>query len=263
MPARPVELAPLEDAFRFALGAAAGAWIMGTLPRYLQLFSPTLDYVSSVAKFARVAAPLGCAVSALAGVFSLYFFGDLPAGMLLRGLWVGWLGNLLGVYLIAPLLLTAPRWDLLPTNRGARLEGLVLVLGMLALSLLMMEYAEPLRPAEIVLFVMMPAVLWAALRFSVTGASLAIFLAALIVMGVALVAYDGITAATTPGDVFALQISMMTMALGGLFVAAALAERRYSEMRLDMLANPRPADRLAQSFVFPGFSRPCAGARAT
>ncbi|MBU1395742.1 MAG: MASE1 domain-containing protein, partial [Gammaproteobacteria bacterium] len=150
---------PLEDALRFALGAAAGAWIMGYLPRYLQPFSPTLDYVSSVAKFALVAAPLGSAVSALAGVSSLYFFGDLPANLLLRGLWVGWLGNLLGVYLVAPLLLTAPRWDLLPTNRGARLEGLVLVLGMLALTLLMMEYAEPLRPAEIVLFVMMPAVL--------------------------------------------------------------------------------------------------------
>lgn len=244
---------PQEDAFRIALGAAAGAWIIGTLPRYLQPFSATLDYVSSVAKFALVAVPLGSAVSALAGVFSLYFFDDLPAGLLLRGLWVGWLGNLLGVYLIAPLLLTAPRWDLLPTNRGARLEGLVLVLGMLALTLVMMEYADPLRPAEIVLFVMMPAVLWAAMRFSVTGASLAIFLAALIVMGVALVSSGGITDVTTPGDVFALQISMMTMALGGLFVSAALTERRYSEMRLDMLANHDPLTGLPNRSYFQDF----------
>jgi integral membrane sensor domain MASE1 len=181
-------LAP-DDAFRFALGAAAGAWIIGYLPRHLQPFSHTLDYVSSVAKFALVAAPLGCAVSALSGVSSLYFFGDLPAGMVLRSLWVGWLGDLLGVYLIAPLLLTASRWDLLPTNTGARLEGLVLVLSMVALTLLMMLYVEPLHPAEIVLFVLMPAVLWAALRFSVTGASLAIFLAALIVLGVSVVSF--------------------------------------------------------------------------
>ncbi len=244
---------PLEDAFRIALGAAAGAWIIGTLPRYLQPFSATLDYVSSVAKFALVAVPLGSAVSALVGVFSLYFFDDLQAGLLLRGLWVGWLGNLLGVYLIAPLLLTAPRWDMLPTNRGARLEGLVLVLGMLALTWVMMAYADPLRPAEIVLFVMMPAVLWAALRFSVTGASLAIFLAALIVMGVALVSSGGITGVTTPGDVFALQISMMTMALGGLFVSAALTERRYSEMRLDMLANHDPLTGLPNRSYFQDF----------
>ncbi|MCL5060347.1 MAG: EAL domain-containing protein [Candidatus Thermoplasmatota archaeon] len=244
---------PLEDAIRFALGAAAGAWIMGTLPRHLQPFSPTLDFVPSVAKFALVAAPLGCAVSAVTGVFSLHFFGDLPADMLLRGLWVWWLGDLLGVYLIAPLLLTVSRWDLLPTSKGARLEGLVLVLGMMALTLAMMEYAEPLRPAEIVLFVMMPAVLWAALRFSVVGASLAIFLAALIVMGVAVVAYGGITHATIPGDVFALQVSMLTMALGGLFVAAALAERRYSEMRLDMLANHDPLTGLPNRSYFQDF----------
>ncbi len=247
------QILPLEVAFRFALGAAAGAGIIGALPRYLQPFSSTLDYVSSVAKFALVAAPLGCAVSALTGVLSLYFFGDLPADMVVRGLWVWWLGDLLGVFLVAPLLLTASRWDLLPTNPGARLEGLVLVLGMLALTLVMMEYADPLRPAEIVLFVMMPAVLWAALRFSVTGASLAIFLAAIIVLGVTVVSYDGITGATMPSDVFALQISMMTMALGGLFVSAALAERRYSEMRLDMLANHDPLTGLPNRSYFQDF----------
>jgi diguanylate cyclase (GGDEF)-like protein len=247
------QILPLEVAIRFALGAAAGAWIMGTLPRHLQPFSTSLDYVSSVAKFTLVAAPLGCAVSALTGVISLYSLDNLPAGMVLRGIEVWWLGDLLGVFLIAPLLLTASRWDLLPTNRTARLEGLVLVLGMMMLTLAMMHYIEPLRPAEIVLFVMMPAVLWAALRFSVTGASLAIFLAALIVMGVAVVSFGGITSATTPREVFALQVSMMTMALGGLFVSAALTERRYSEMRLDMLANHDPLTGLPNRSYFQDF----------
>jgi len=247
------QIVPPDQAFRFALGAAAGAGIIGYLPRYLQPFSPTLDYVSSVAKFALVAAPLGCAVSALTGVISLHLYGGLPADMVLRSLWVWWMGDLLGIYLIAPLLLTASRWDLLPTNKGARLEGLVLVLSMLLLTLAMMQYAEPLRPSEIVLFVLLPAVLWAALRFSVTGASVAIFLAALIVLGVAVVSYGGIAGATTPRDVFALQISMLTMALGGLFVSAALTERRYSEMRLDMLANHDPLTGLPNRSYFQDF----------
>jgi diguanylate cyclase (GGDEF)-like protein len=244
---------PLDDAFRLALGAAAGAAIMGYLPRYLQPFSPTLDYVSSVAKFTLVAAPLACAVSALAGVANLRFYGDLPDGMVMQGLWVWGLGDLLGVYLIAPLLLTASRWDLLPTNRGARLEALVLVLGMLILTRLMMQYVNLLRPAEIVLFVLLPGVLWAALRFSVIGASLAIFLSALIVLGVGVVSFGGLSGATTPRDVYALQISMMTMALGGLFVSAALAERRYSEMRLDMLANHDPLTGLPNRSYFQDF----------
>ncbi|MHB1085344.1 MAG: putative bifunctional diguanylate cyclase/phosphodiesterase [Thiobacillus sp.] len=243
----------LENAFRLALGAAAGAGLMGYLPRYLQPFSSFLDYVPSVAKFALVAAPLGCAVSALVGVLSLHFFGDLPASMVLQGLWVWWLSNLLGVYLVAPLLLTASRWDLLPTNQGARLEALVLVLSMLLLTLAMMQYVAPLRSAEVVLFVLMPGVLWAALRFSVTGASLAIFLSALIVMGVSVVSLGGLGPVTVPRDVFALQISMMTMALGGLFVSAALTERRYSEMRLDMLANHDPLTGLPNRTYFQDF----------
>src|SRR5574340_792553 len=231
----------------------AGAWITGTLPRYLPPFSATLDYVSSVAKFALVAAPLGCAVTALAGVFSLGLFAGPHTGEVWQPLGIWWLGELLGVYLIAPLLLTTSRWDLLPTNKAARLEGLVLVLGMLLLTRVMMEYVEPLRPAEIVLFILMPGVWWAALRFSVTGASLAIFLAALIVLGVSVVSFGGLTIATMPRDVFALQLSMMTMALGGLFVSAALTERRYSEMRLDMLANHDPLTGLPNRSYFQDF----------
>ncbi len=245
-------LAP-NAALGLALGATAGAAVMGYLPRRLQPFSLTLDYVSSVAKFALVAAPLGCAVSALAGVASLHFLDGLPADLAATVLWVGWLGDLLGVYLIAPLLLTATRWDLLPTHRGARLEALVLVLGMLLLTRLMMQYVSLLRPAEIVLFVLLPGVLWAALRFSVIGASLAIFLSALIVLGVGVVSFGGLSGATTPRDVHALQVSMMTMALGGLFVSAALAERRYSEMRLDMLANHDPLTGLPNRSYFQDF----------
>jgi diguanylate cyclase (GGDEF)-like protein len=229
----------LPEAFVWqrALGAAIGALIIGYLPRMLHPFSPTLDFVGSVAKFALVAAPLGSAANSMTDILSLYGADMLPDGMLPSGFWVGWLGNLLGVYLIAPLLLTATRWDLLPTGAGARVEGLVLVLGMLVLTLLMMRYAVPVRPAEIVLFVLLPAVLWAALRFSVTGASLAIFLAALVILSVMVVSSGGFHAGTPPREVFALQISMLTMALGGMFVSAALTERRYSEMRLDMLAN--------------------------
>ncbi len=245
---------PTDNALRLALGAALGAGIMGYLPHYLQPFSTSLDYVTSVAKFALIAAPIGCGVSAAVGVFSLNLYGDLPDALLVEGLWVWWLSNLLGVYLIAPLLLTASRWDLLPTNPSARLEGLILVLAMLLLTLAMMQYVRPLRPAEIVLFVLFPGVLWAALRFSVTGASLAIFLSALIVMGVSVTTYGGLVAGmTVPQDVFALQSSLVTMALGGLFVSAALTERRYSEMRLDMLANHDPLTGLPNRSYFQDF----------
>jgi len=46
---------------------------------------------------------------------------------------------------------------------------------------------------------------------------------------------------------------MLTMALGGLFVSAALTERRYSEMRLDMLANHDPLTGLPNRSYFQDF----------
>ncbi|MEW6120768.1 MAG: EAL domain-containing protein [Pseudomonadota bacterium] len=242
-----------ELAFMLACSAAAGTGLMSYLAHRLSPFSQTLDYVSSVAKFALVIAPLGSAATAVLGVLSLHVAGDLPLERMPTALWVAGLAELLGVYLVAPLLMTASRWDLLPRTRSARIEGLMLVMGMLLLARLMMEYAQPIRPAEIVLFVLLPGVLWAALRFSVTGASLAIFLAAPIVLGMSLVSYGGLGPSTSPHEVFALQMSMAMMALGGLFVAAALAERRYSEMRLDMLANHDPLTGLPNRSYFQDF----------
>jgi diguanylate cyclase (GGDEF)-like protein len=242
-----------EAAFRLALGAAASAAIIGYLPRYLQPFSSTLESVPSVAKFALVAVPLGCGISALLGVTSLYSIGVLPHEQVVQGLWVWWLGDVLGVYLIAPVLLTASRWDLLPTSKAARVEGLVLVLSMLLLTYAMLSNLQPLRPSEVVLFVLMPGVLWAALRFSVTGASMAIFLSALIVLGVAVVSSGGAISSTSPRELFALQVSMLAMALAGMFVSAALAERRHSEMRLDILANHDPLTGLPNRSYFQDF----------
>jgi len=247
------QVLPVEAALRLAIGAAASAAIMGYLPRYLQPFSPTLESVPSVAKFALVAAPIGCGVSALLGVFSLASAGILPDDLMFQGLWVWWLGDLLGVYLIAPVLLTASRWDLLPTSKPARVEGLVLIFSMLLLTYAMLAHIQPLRPSEVVLFVLLPGVLWAALRFSVTGASLAIFLSALIVLGVAVVSSGGAISSADPRELFALQVSMFAMALAGLFVSAALAERRHSEMRLDMLANHDPLTGLPNRSYFQDF----------
>jgi len=247
------QVLPVEAALRLAIGAAASAAIMGYLPRYLQPFSPTLESVPSVAKFALVAAPIGCGVSALLGVFSLASAGILPDDLMFQGLWVWWLGDLLGVYLIAPVLLTASRWDLLPTSKPARVEGLVLIFSMLLLTYAMLAHIQPLRPSEVVLFVLLPGVLWAALRFSVTGASLAIFLSALIVLGVAVVSSGGAISSTDSRELFALQVSMFAMALAGLFVSAALAERRHSEMRLDMLANHDPLTGLPNRSYFQDF----------
>lgn len=228
---------PQSEALIVALAATLGAAVFALLPRYFAPFTPALDRVASVAKFALGAAPLAAAVGGVAMVLVLYLSGTLPTHVLLRALWVAWLGNMMGIYLAAPLLLTVSPPNVLASDRRTRIEGLLLVVTMLALTLLMMHYAKPLRPAEAVLFVLMPIVLWAALRFSVAGASRAIFLAAAIAFGVTVASYGGIGYTTAAADVLALQISTMTMVLAGLFVSAAVTEHRHSEMQLNVMAN--------------------------
>jgi diguanylate cyclase (GGDEF)-like protein len=229
-------LLPPRGALMLGLGAATGAWIMG-LPRYFPSFSSSLDSVSSAIKFALVATPLGCAVSALAGVLSLHYFHYLPADGVVHGFWIWWLADILGVYLLAPLLLTWQRWEGFPSGKLARVEGALLVIGMPVMTLMLLLYAQPVRPVEIVLFVLIPCVLWAAVRFSLIGVRVVIFLAAMLALSAMVALHGGINESVPGREVFSLQSSLITMSLGGLFVAAALAERRYSEMRLDMLAN--------------------------
>ncbi len=248
-----LRIVPAELALMLAGATVAGAALMAGLARLLAPFSLTLDYVPSVAKFVLVIAPAGSALAAVLGVAAMHHAGFVGIGYFPEALWETGVAELLGAYLVAPLLLTASRWDVLPATGKARLEGLALLFAMLLLARLMMEYALPVRPAEVVLFVLLPGVLWAALRFSVAGVSLAIFLAAPIVLGLALVSYGGIGEDTPAQDIFALQMSMAMMALGGLFVAAALSERRYSEMRLDMLANHDPLTGLPNRSYFQDF----------
>lgn len=248
-----LRVVPAELALMLAGAAAAGAGVMAWLAHRLAPFSQTLDYVSSVAKFALVIAPLGSATTAALGVAALHIGGVIDHDHVAGAFRESGMAELLGVYLMAPLLMTVSRWEAMPSSGKARLEGLGLVLAMLLLARVMMEYVTPVRPAEIVLFVLLPGVLWAALRFSVAGASLAIFLSAPIVLGLALVSHGGLGVDTPAQDVFALQMSMAMMALGGLFVAAALSERRYSEMRLDMLANHDPLTGLPNRSYFQDF----------
>lgn len=169
--------APLLVALGIALGntleAVLGAYAVERFPR----FRLGLDTVRDVLGFVLLAALASPVVSATIGVFSLFVGGLVPATALGATWFAWWLGDVIGALVVAPVLLswaTMPRpWIVVPWRRLA--EAVALVVALLSASLYLFSVPaaganappEPFRQPTMLL----PLLIWAALRFGVRGAS--------------------------------------------------------------------------------------------
>jgi len=197
-------------------------------------FHTTFDRQKDVALFA-IAAGIGMMLSATGGVTSLNFYGQLPGSMLSSAWPIWWLGDTLGVLIAAPLLLTLRR-DSRRELSGRRSELAIwcLLFGCVAWAAFVLNvgYTLPL------VFLTLPLVVWAALRFGVTGASLA-------VLGLAAIAAWGTASGRGPfyqinvhQGLMLLWAYMATSVLVGLLITALQAERGRAEAAINR-ANER------------------------
>jgi len=114
------------------LGAAAGAWFIRRNPD----FDDRLPDLSNLLRL-LLGGALGALVGAGVGSAGLLRHGAIAADMLLANLRDWWMGDLLGVTLVAPLILlwrapTGPRWPRWHVWRAA--EGLLMLLAVVLLS---------------------------------------------------------------------------------------------------------------------------------
>jgi signal transduction histidine kinase/ActR/RegA family two-component response regulator len=215
------------------LEALVAAWL---LRRGRDGFRPALDELASALALVGLAAGLSTTVSATVGVTSLCLGGMEPWSRFgaLWGVW--WLGDAMGDLVTAPLLLTwlAPwsarqpreRW---PPGRGGEVAALLLgALAVCALVFARRPGSGP-GPGPALEYAAFPFLVWAAVRGGPRGASLVTF-------GVATVAIAGTLARSGPlanapphEALVLLQTYMGVVALTGLFLAAAIAERDRAE----------------------------------
>ncbi len=218
-----------------ALGAALGAWvvswIVGVPGRELSFGS-----VRDIGRFCLLAVPAGTMLSAAITAAALVKFGFLSGDQFWLGLWSHWSAEMVGAILLAPVLLSANPYDWRAQRELFRLEWAGVAAATLLLAWLMLGTGseQTWRIGEFLLF---PLVLWVALRLS-PGATTALVL----VVSMVRIASDlnefGRTELHAPFlELLSTQITTFSLAICGLLVAAALAERRESEMRLDKLAN--------------------------
>ena len=181
-----------------------------------------------------VVAALCTLASAVPGTLSLVLSGAAPWSDAGTTVWVWWLGNCMGALVVgsAVLVLSEPRGE--PRWREAL--GLAVLTGVVGLWAFRAHPGLPLPLSYAQVFLLFPLGVWAALRFGPRGVVLStLLMAALSIWGTA-ASHGPFLSRGKTLDLLELQLFLATVALTGLLLAAARAERRTASSQLELLA---------------------------
>ncbi len=214
---------PAAVAFGIGLGNMSSAMLAGYLLRRFSDFEIALPRLSDVLRLLTLAAVLATTVAASVGVASLTL-AHIRAWSSYGSAWrIWWLGDAMGVLVVAPLLLTGQQ--LLAICRGWRaLEACVLSVAIMAASAAIFGPWAAVQD-DVLAFVVFPFVIWAAIRFRVGGAAVAgLLVATVAVWGTALGFGPFVNHAPLHNAVL-LQVFIAVTSLTGLILAAVISEK--------------------------------------
>ncbi|HKD46011.1 MAG TPA: MASE1 domain-containing protein [Candidatus Angelobacter sp.] len=188
---------------------------------------------------------IGPAISASIGASSLWLAGQISGSGLASAMGIWAFGDLLGVFLLVPLLFNVQDFKL---TRPRLVELGLLMICLLAGSELL--FRQSAVTGAVFGFLLLPFVIWGAVRFSIGGAALA----SLVVSGFAVwetargegpfLAYG-----TLIHHVQAMQVFIAVTSLSGLCLAAVIAERTKAEAALAREARLRRAQEQYRNIV--------------
>jgi PAS domain S-box-containing protein len=230
-------VAAVGQAAGATLGALVGAFLLGHIAKFRPSLSRLRDALALI-----VLGALGSAiVSATIGVSVLYAT-HVQAYSGLSSAWlIYWLGDSTGVLLVAPLMMTAP--DLLRIRPQARIGEFVALLLLLAATSFIFFGDLALIPVKlhVLAFAVLPFVMWAAIRFGVSGAAVSIlFVATIATVETAL--GSGPFALNTPfTNAVLLDVFFAVLSVSGLTLAAVIAEREQGEREREQLVRKQAA----------------------
>ncbi len=155
------------------------------------------------------------------GVFALA--GVLPPGKLLDSVAQFWIGDVIGVVVTTPALLTLGRVELTATGRPS--AETVAQVGALGLALAVV-FGSGLGAELKLFYVLFIPLIWIAMRRGVAGTTWAILL---VQIGLIVALNFG---GHGPGEFLDFQFLMLALALTGLFLGVTVEERRTAEQKL-------------------------------
>ena len=218
-------VAALGQASGATLAAMMGAFFLRRIADFESSFSRLRDALAMI-----VLGAFGSAlISATIGVSVLYathiegYSGLGPAWL------IYWLGDATGGLLVTPLILTAV--SLLKVRGWNRVTEFVTIQLLLTLTSVAIFTDSGLIPVKlhVMAFAVLPFVIWAAIRFGISGASLATFLVAAIATVETGLGYGPFTQNTAFTNAVLLDIFFAVLSVSGMVVAAFIAEREHAQ----------------------------------
>jgi PAS domain S-box-containing protein len=233
-------IAPVA-AVAYGLGSTLAALSGAFLLRRVVNFDPSLSRLRDALGLIVFGAFGSSIVSASIGVSVLY-------AAHVRG-WSGfgsawliyWLGDSMGVLLVTPLVLTFR--NLLRIRPRVRIAEFAALLLLLTVACFIVFGDLPLVPVRlnVLAFAVLPFVMWAAIRFGVSGATLSTLFIAII--ATAETAFgSGPFAQNTPfTNAVLLDVFFAVLSVSGMTLAAVIAEREQAEREREQLVRKQAA----------------------
>jgi len=206
------------------LAALTGAFLLRRMPAFRLSLSRLIDVLQLIA-LGALASPL---VSASIGVATLFASHVQPWSRIPWGWFIYWLGDAMGVLLIAPFVLTLSSLRPVHHRRIAELVILILTLTLACLVSFNDRLLGEVKH-DVLAFGVFPFVIWAAIRLGMIGSSMALLVIATIATSETALG-SGPFAQNSPFQNSALlQIYLAVLAISGLSLAAVIAEREQAE----------------------------------
>ena len=220
---------PLGTAAGVAAGntveAVVGAWLLQR-----EGFRRRLDRLRDVTLLVLLGAAGGTLIAATVGVTSLCLGGVEPWSRF-DLLWlVWWLGDAMGALVLCPVLLVWLRRPYTPFAPGRRRELAALLAGLVGVSWLVFRaHLGSLFPQPAIEYAVFPFVIWAALRFGQRGATLVTVLTSVLAITGTVAGTGPFASGSRHESLVLLQLYLGVLAVTGLFLSAAIAERDHAE----------------------------------
>ena len=220
---------PTAAAAGLAAGNTAAALLGAFLLRRVPGFTSSLTRLRAALALVVLAAGLSPILSASLGTGTLALAGLKPWGGASAGWLMYYLGDALGILLVAPVLLTLGEWrQLLARTHLAEFGALLLLAG--AASLLLFQARLPFVARHNVLVLLFfPFVPWAAIRFGALGVALVNGLTGTIAIVATARGFGPFSADTAFVNALLLQLFLATLTISGLVLSALMAERKAVE----------------------------------